>query len=226
MISDEIELKSLLETDIKDEVYLKEGINKLQEKIKENPDDLELRYYIGILYSRNLDFKNAIDNFEYILNSQYSFIYVNHVRTMLGMIYTRISEYDKAKEYVEKVLDYDENNLTAKLILGYTYYGSEQYDKALELYNEILGIEESNVTALNGTGYIYIVKGEQIEKGIEYCKKALELQPKNPAILDSIGWGYFKLENESTAIEYLREAFELAPDNKEIKIHLKQILNF
>lgn len=67
---------------------------------------------------------------------------------------------------------------------------------------------------------------KRIKEGLEYVRKALQNDPKNTYYLDSLAWGYFKLQDCKNA----KEIMEQIPKSKiqseaEIKTHYTKILN-
>ncbi|MEW8430201.1 MAG: tetratricopeptide repeat protein, partial [gamma proteobacterium symbiont of Ctena orbiculata] len=63
----------------------------------------------------------------------------------------------------------------------------------------------------------------RLQEAKGYIEQALEIKPKSPAILDSMGWVEFRLGNLETALEFLNRAAELSPD-AEIASHLGEVL--
>ncbi|MDH4127720.1 MAG: tetratricopeptide repeat protein [Spirochaetota bacterium] len=201
------------------------GLEVLTKCVDEDPDNLEAHYILGLIYTKKKDFNRAILHFNEITQSRYQYLYVYQVRSILSYIYSMQGDYESAKEQLTEVLKYNEKDIKSLSIMGYIYYKEKDYNTAKEYYTKILGIDGENANAYNSLGVIEIELEENVEKGISICKRALELQPDTPAYLDSIGWGYYKINDEIKAIGYLRKAFEKAPDNQEIKNHLKAILN-
>ena len=52
-----------------------------------------------------------------------------------------------------------------------------------------------NPVHLNYYGYILIDHDLDINKGIKFVEKALEVEPNSAYYIDSLAWGYFKLGN-------------------------------
>ncbi|MFO8156255.1 MAG: tetratricopeptide repeat protein [Pseudomonadota bacterium] len=88
---------------------------------------------------------------------------------------------------------------------------------------QLLEREPEHTHALNALGYTLVDRTDRIEEGMEYIRQAHENQPNDPAILDSMGWGYYRLGKLKKAEEYLRRAMEKAGD-AEIAAHLGEIL--
>ena len=98
----------------------------------------------------------------------------------------------------------------------YTYYKSvayqemKQYDKMQELMLGWIQRNPEDALALNGYGYVMLEIAKDAKErayAMEYLKKAVELAPDEPAILDSVGWGYFQEKNYVEARKYLWPAF-------------------
>ena len=54
-------------------------------------------------------------------------------------------------------------------------------------------------------------------------KKANLLAPRDPFILDSLGWVHFRLGNQEEAEKALKAAYAISPD-EEIGLHLLELL--
>src|SRR5437667_2867960 len=61
---------------------------------------------------------------------------------------------------------------------------------------------------------MWAAHGLHLAKARELIEKALKLEPKNAAYLDSLGWVLFKLDDPRRALDYVLRAVELseAPD--------------
>jgi len=81
----------------------------------------------------------------------------------------------------------------------------------------------NNAVALNALGYTLTVHTERYEEARQLIMKALEIQPENPAILDSAGWVHYHLGENQKALNYLKQAYEILPD-VEIAAHLGRVL--
>jgi tetratricopeptide (TPR) repeat protein len=87
----------------------------------------------------------------------------------------------------------------------------------------IIEQEPDNATALNALGYSLANRTQRYEEAYELIARALEIQPEEAAILDSMGWVLFHLGNYEEAIKYLEQAFVKFPDG-EVAAHLGEVL--
>ena len=61
---------------------------------------------------------------------------------------------------------------------------------------------------------------ERIQKALELAGKAVDLEPENPDVLDTLGWVYFKEGDLHRAVELFQQALKLNPDSPDILFHL------
>ena len=87
----------------------------------------------------------------------------------------------------------------------------------------ILQREPANAAALNTLGYTLADRTTRYQEAYEYIKRALELQPDDFAILDSMGWVLFKLGKHEEALTYLRRSWDAGQD-PEVAAHLGEVL--
>lgn len=87
----------------------------------------------------------------------------------------------------------------------------------------ILAQDPENATALNALGYTLANRTDRYADAFELIAQALELEPDAPAILDSMGWAYYKLGDHARAIEFLTRAYAVFPD-AEVAAHLGEVL--
>ena len=87
----------------------------------------------------------------------------------------------------------------------------------------MLSNEPDNANALNALGYTLADRTQRYEEAKNYILKAAQLVPDDPAILDSLGWVYYRLGEFQTAIKWLRKAFAQLED-AEIAAHLGEVL--
>ena len=77
--------------------------------------------------------------------------------------------------------------------------------------------------AYNALGYSFAERGERLDEARALIAKALEAEPGNPFIIDSLAWAQFRLGNLREAQALLEKAFALRPDS-EIAAHLGEVL--
>ncbi|GAA3922744.1 tetratricopeptide repeat protein [Litoribacillus peritrichatus] len=109
------------------------------------------------------------------------------------------------------------------------------YGRAMvfDLSNDIVSMEAdlktiinnnpNNAIALNALGYTLADKTDRLEEAKDYIERAFTLNPKDPAIIDSLGWIYFRLGDVQKAELLLAQAYTLFKD-QEVAAHLGEVL--
>ena len=82
-----------------------------------------------------------------------------------------------------------------------------------------------NAMALNALGYTLadLDITERLDEAREMIERAHELDPGNPAIMDSLGWVYYRQGDPERALPWLERAYAAMPD-QEIAAHLIEVL--
>lgn len=88
---------------------------------------------------------------------------------------------------------------------------------------KLLSAQPENANALNALGYTLADRTERLEEARDYIKRAADLVPDDPAILDSLGWVSYRLGNMQDALKWLGKAFERLED-AEIAAHYGEVL--
>lgn len=91
---------------------------------------------------------------------------------------------------------------------------------AERVYRGMLEKDPRDATALNGLGYMLAVRGERLDEAVALLKRALEVEPGNPSILDSLGWAYFRQGRLDQADAPLTEAAARLTQSSVVQDHL------
>ena len=87
----------------------------------------------------------------------------------------------------------------------------------------ILVQDPDHAATLNALGYTLTNHTQRYEEAADLIERALALSPGDPAILDSLGWVYYKLGQYDESEALLREAHQAFPD-PEVAAHLGEVL--
>lgn len=73
---------------------------------------------------------------------------------------------------------------------------------------------------LNFLGYSWIDRNERLPEALAMVQKAVDARPQSGAMLDSLGWAYYRLGDYKTAVEKLEAAVEMEPGDPDVNGHL------
>jgi len=197
----------------KAEKYLKRAIKVSNDFV----DAYELLLEIYLKQNRLKEAKKILKKLAKINPNDYTiYVYLANIEYTLGNL-------RKAIEYIKKAIDLNPKNSELYYYLAYYYDMLGNWDIAKKYLEKSIKLNPSNADALNYLGYSLILRNENIDRGIELVKKALKLEPKNPAFLDSLGWGYLKKGNLEKAKMYLLKAYQKLPNDPVINAHLGEL---
>jgi tetratricopeptide (TPR) repeat protein len=73
---------------------------------------------------------------------------------------------------------------------------------------------------LNFLGYSWIDRGERLGEALAMVQKAVTLDPQSGAMIDSLGWGYYRLGDYRKAVDKLETAVALEAGDPDVNNHL------
>jgi Flp pilus assembly protein TadD len=100
------------------------------------------------------------------------------------------------------------------------YDGAGQWPQAEADLQAALKLRPDNPDLLNYLGYAWIDRGQHLQDGLAMLLKAADAEPQSGAIIDSLGWAYYRLGDYPTAAAKLEEAVSLEPADADVNNHL------
>ncbi len=169
-----------------------EAVAHLERLMKSRPDDLEAITALGNVLRSRKRFAEAAE------------------------VYSRA---------IERIATPERGDWTLFYFRGSAYERSKQWPKAeadLKKAIELVPDNQPNgkAQALNYLAYSWVDMGMNIEEAFRMLKQAVELAPRDGMIIDSLGWGYYRLGRYEDAVRELERAVELKPGDPVINDHL------
>lgn len=103
---------------------------------------------------------------------------------------------------------------------GTTLERSKQWARAEPDFLKALELNPAEADVLNYLGYSWVDMGMNLDRGLEMIRQAVELQPDNGYIVDSLGWAYYRLGRYEDAVTQLEKAVLLRPEDPTLNDHL------
>jgi tetratricopeptide (TPR) repeat protein len=100
------------------------------------------------------------------------------------------------------------------------YQESDRWPDAERDLRQALKQKPDDPELLNFLGFSWIDRGEQLPLALSMVQKAVDLDPTSGAMIDSLGWGYYRLGDYAKAVEKLEAAVELEPADPDVNDHL------
>ena len=124
-----------------------------------------------------------------------------------------------ARQALEQAEQLAPNLLQPHELLSEIYAAAGEAAAAAEQYRRIIVLQPNNTIALNNLAYDMAVREKKPAEALTMARKALALAPREPTILDTVGWIEFLLGNTAEATKLLVQAAKGAPANPEIRLH-------
>ena len=142
----------------------------------------------------------------------------------LGDLYRNQEKYAEALPYYERSITLKGELEPQDWFLLFTraicYERLERWEEAEADFRKTLEFNPDEPDVLNYLGYSWIDRGINLEEGRAMIEKAVEQRPNSGAILDSLGWAQYLMEEYEEAVENLERAILLEPGDPTINDHL------
>lgn len=98
-----------------------------------------------------------------------------------------------------------------------------KHEVAEQALRKLIQMNPQDANAYNALGYSLLERNVRIPEAVALVEQALRLAPDDVAIIDSVGWGYYRSGKLDDSVKLLRRAFAANPD-PEIASHLGEVL--
>lgn len=95
-----------------------------------------------------------------------------------------------------------------------------EWPKAEADLQRALRLSPQQAEVLNALGYGWIDRGYNIKQAKNMIEAAVQVEPNNGFIIDSLGWVHYLTGDYDLAVGYLEQAVSIEPDDPEINAHL------
>ena len=152
----------------------------------------------------------------------------NKILFDVANFYKNSKEYEKAIKFYTKIinnLDEDSKMLSDLFYRrGGCYERMGEYQQADNDLLHSLKIQPDDAYVLNYLAYSWLERNFKINEAIKMLETAHKIESDDPYIIDSIGWGYYLVNDYHKAEKFLKRAVELMPDDPIVNDHYGDIL--
>ncbi|HSG65285.1 MAG TPA: tetratricopeptide repeat protein, partial [Gammaproteobacteria bacterium] len=130
-----------------------------------------------------------------------------------------LERYPEALETYDRFVTYRPDDESALLGRAELLLRMDRLDDAIDQYRQAIKRFPDSASALNALGYTLADRTTEFAEASRLIRKALKLDPENPAIIDSFGWVLYRQGKYDRALFELQRAFEDF-DDPEIAAHI------
>ncbi len=125
--------------------------------------------------------------------------------------------YDEA---IARIGEPEQRHWRAFYARGIALERSKQWERSERDFLGALELEPDQPFVLNYLGYSWVDQGVYLDRALKMIERAVELQPNDGYIIDSLGWALYRLGKFEEGVTHLERAVELRPDDPTINDHL------
>lgn len=144
--------------------------------------------------------------------------------SVLGDLLRYDEQYTEAADAYTKALEITGGEAPADwrfyYVRGIAYERAKEWPKAEADFLKALDLNPGQPSVLNYLGYSWIDMDMHLDQALGMIEQAVDLQPQDGYIIDSLGWAFYKLGRIDEAVETLERAVMLRPNDAEINDHL------
>lgn len=134
----------------------------------------------------------------------------------IGLIYSRLSEYEQALEYLEQVVTASKDIAKVyqcRLILAFIYANTGRTRLAEFELSKLIEAGYESVQVFSSLAYVYY-EHQETEKAIDYYEKALKAAPENSTALNGLAYILAETDRDLTrSLLLCKKAVEKQPEN-------------
>ncbi len=141
-------------------------------------------------------------------------------RRALADLYRRFQRYGDAEPLYTQLISETPSDWRLYFSRGVARERLQRWPEAEGDFRRALELSPDQPDVMNYLGYTWIDRGEHMDEGLAMIQRAVQIRPLSGAIIDSLGWAYFKMGQYDQALEYLERAVELEPADSTLNEHL------
>ncbi|MCF8112993.1 MAG: tetratricopeptide repeat protein [Desulfotignum sp.] len=169
------------------------------------------------IYLADNQVEKALDTFEQSIlkNPDYAPPYISMARVLIAR-----NRIDDAILACTRLIENRPDQPAAHTLAGTLYEKTNRHDLAQTHYEKALEIDAAHVPALNNLAYLYAEQNRHLNQALELARQAKKLTGQVPAIMDTLGWVYYKKKLYDSAAMEFEAAAGIDPENPVFFYHL------
>jgi tetratricopeptide (TPR) repeat protein len=144
-------------------------------------------------------------------------------RRALADMHRNLRQYDQAEAIYSELIGETPNEWRLYFARGAARERQGRWPEAEADFQRALQLSPEQPDVMNYLGYTWVDRGENMQEGLAMIQRAAALRPMSGAIIDSLGWAYFRMGDYAQALENLERAIELEPADATLNDHLGDI---
>jgi len=141
----------------------------------------------------------------------------------LGLGYDDLGQPAKAAPVLEAVATIEPTSRDARFQLAAVYEKLDRIEESIREFHVLLSSHPDDAQALNYLGYSLADRSRDLPEALGLIERAVALDPKNGAYLDSLGWAHFRLGRSTEALAELKASLAALNGDDAVWDHLGDV---
>lgn len=137
-------------------------------------------------------------------------------------IYSEVERYELAYQLAAQNIKLYRTDKTFTYLYASLSGLTGRTEQAIKAYKKYIQLNPNDPVGYNDLGFLLADKTSHYLQAYDYAHKAYSMSPKDPAVLDTLGWANFKLKQYAQAESYIYPAYQQTQDYDTAQ-HLKQV---
>ncbi len=138
----------------------------------------------------------------------------------LAKIYRSDKKDEKELQIYKDLISNRPDQAGPQSFIGTLYEKKKEYALAEDHYKKALEINPEYIPAMNNLAFLYAELDKELTTALELARKAKEIAGEMPAIMDTLGWVYYKKQLYDSALLEFKNCLEKEPNNPVFHYHL------
>ncbi len=189
------------------------------------PDSLDIRFFRGIGFYEEEEYRALLDNFEGVDMDGFSTAdYASQATMLIAEAYYRLEDHVKSDSIFESLIENEPDNYM--VLNNYSYYLAERGVKLAEAKKwsrKAIDNDPGNATFLDTYAWVLYKNGE-LEEAEKYMLKALDKGGKNdPEVNEHAGDIQAALNSKEMALAYYQKAIMVGGDRQNLELKIENL---
>ena len=195
-----------------------------RKRVEENPQDVFALNLLGWVYTDMKNFSEAEGALKKAIEMQPLW---PAPHTNLANLYLVQGRKKEAVEKFESALNANPKDPAGYMSLALLYERDKDLPNAMKVYERALKENPGFWFAANNLAFLTAetaTKKEDLTRAKALSEDAIKMQPNQPALVDTLGWVYFRMGEFSQAHGLIGQALAAAPNSDVLNYHMGAVL--
>ncbi len=145
---------------------------------------------------------------------------VGQLYAIQGSLYDEKGNFKKASEVLKIGIEKFPENVQLRFFYGTIQDRLGNKQAVIENMHKVVEMDPNHVQGLNYLAFTYAESGKNLTEAEGFVRRALEIEPQDGFILDTLGWILYKRGKIKESIQILESAYKIQPSESIIAEHL------